>query len=321
MEEITASLVIGISARSLFNLEDENTIFEKKGIEAYTKFQLEHEDDLLKPGTAFPLIKALLRLNSLQPQRLVEVIVMSKNSPDTGLRVFNSIRNYDLDITRAAFSSGAALTHYLASFKVDLYLSKSEVNVQACIDAGFAAALIYDPPDNFSPETNQIRIAFDADAVIFSGESEQIYKEQGVAAFIEHEKENAYKPLQEGPFAKLLKTLSYIQSHLKIDPPPIRIAIVTSRNSPAHERVIRTLRAWNVRVDEAFFLGGISKHSMLQAFKAHIFFDDQHLHLDSAARVVPSARVLSKREYLDSTIINNEPDSDTSQSGILNGGE
>ena len=291
--DLSECLVVGISSRSLFDLEEENRIFEKDGFEAYSNYQRSHEEELLNPGAAYPLVQALLRLNSyVQGRRLVEVIVMSRNSPDTGLRVLRSIEKSGLDISRASFAGGASQAPYLEAFDVDLFLSKSEVDVQAAIDAGFPAAIIYDPPQGFDPSKDEIRIAFDADAVLFSEESERIYQERGLAAFAAHEKENARSPLREGPFAKLLKTLSFIQKQHAQGRSLIRIAIVTARGSPAHERVIRTLREWGVDIDEAFFLGGLLKKSdILKAFRAHIYFDDQDIHLASASKVVPSARV------------------------------
>ncbi|WP_088893323.1 5'-nucleotidase [Leptolyngbya ohadii] len=289
--DLSRLLVIGISSRSLFDLEEEAQIFEEKGLEEYIQHQLDREDQILKPGTAFPLVKGLLALNQQKGERLVEVIVMSRNSPDTGLRIFNSIKHYGLDITRAAFSGGEPLASYLDAFNVDLFLSKSKSDVQAAIDKGFAAALLYNPPDFSSDGLNQVRIAFDADAVLFSEESEAIYKTQGLEAFYENERSNADMPLQEGPFAKLLKTLSIMQQGFEPSEAPVRIAIVTARNSPAHERVIKTLRAWGVRVDAAFFLGGVSKDKVLKAFGAQIFFDDQEVHLGLASTVVPSGLV------------------------------
>ncbi len=284
-------LVIGISSRALFDLEEENQVFQEEGVERYIEYQLAHENDVLRPGTAFSLIQGLLALNHRAERRLVEVIVTSKNSPDSGLRIYKSIEHYGLDITRAAFVGGETLAPYLAAFDVDLFLSKFEPDVQSAIDAGFAAALLYAPPEQFNPDTDQIRIAFDGDAVLFSDESEAIYKHYGLEAFCENERRNADKPLPEGPFAKLLKTLSILQQDLDPIHPPIRIALVTARSSPAHERVIKTLRNWGVRVDAAFFLGGLPKQQVLQAFGAHIFFDDQEVHLGLAAAVVPSARV------------------------------
>jgi 5'-nucleotidase len=236
----------------------------------------------------------LLNLNSLAKERLVEVIVMSRNSPETGIRVLNSLKHYGLDITRSAFTGGEPLHGYMEAFEVDLFLSKEETDVQKVIDSGTAAAaLIFAPPSNFQPETSTVRIAFDADAVIFSDESEQIYKISGLSAFHKNESKNATVPLKEGPYAKLLKKLSKIQ--LKMDTgvelSPLRLAIVTARSSPSHMRVLNTLREWDVYVDEAFFLGGLPKDKILKAFKAHIFFDDQETHLVPARSVVPSARV------------------------------
>ncbi|HEU4322239.1 MAG TPA: 5'-nucleotidase [Roseiflexaceae bacterium] len=292
VKDFSRSLVIGISSRALFDLRVENQIYEREGLEAYSAHQLAHEDQVLPPGAGFPLVRALLRLNELMPgERRVEVIIMSRNSPDIGLRLFRSIAHYGLDITRAAFVGGANLTPYLEAFGVGLFLSASEEHVQAAIDAGVPAGLIYDPPADLCLTPEQIRIAFDGDAVLFSEESERVYQTEGLDGFHAHEQALAREPLPEGPFARLLKTLAYLQCETAAGPPPIRTALVTARGSPAHERVIRTLRAWGVRVDEAFFLGGMAKHRVLQAFGAHIFFDDQDIHCHPASRVVPTARV------------------------------
>jgi len=291
-------LVVGISSRALFDLEEENRIFEDDGLKAYCEYQIEHETDILKPGTAFPLIKALHNLN-LGDERLTEIIVMSRNSADTSLRIFNSIEHYGLDISRAALVGGNAISPYLNAFRTDLFLSANEEDVQDAINANIAAGIICshsDLPINLSEEISQIRIAFDGDAVIFSDESEQIYQKEGLMAFAEHEQINAMKPLPEGPFAKLLKTISLVQEQFTGDIIPIRTALVTARNAPAHERVIRTLRAWDVRIDEAFFLGGIEKSEVLKAFGAHIFFDDQTVHTEPASKYVPAARVPYKKD-------------------------
>jgi 5'-nucleotidase len=286
----TPGLVIGISSRALFNLSLENEIYETEGIAAYAAYQREHEDEILSPGSGFPLVKALLDLNHrVEDQRIVEVIVMSRNSADTGVRLFKSIQAHNLDITRAAFTSGAPLAPYLKAFKIDLFLSRYEDDVWAAIEAGIAGAVIYDPPEGFVPDDETIRIAFDGDAVLFGAESDEIYHSQGLAAWERHEVENALTPLPEGPFAKFLRTIAFLQNYF--DPSPIRTALVTARQSPAHERVIRTLRAWDIRIDEAFFMGGLSKDEVLQAFQAHIFFDDLEANLISASHVVPSARV------------------------------
>ena len=295
--DLTNYLVIGVSSRALFDLSYENEIYEKEGLEAYCQYQLDHENDILKPGTGFALIEAMLNINKIDPGvRRTEVVIISRNSADTSLRISNSIDAHKLDVTRAAFTGGEPVAKYLNAFEVDLFLSATEEDVQAAVQSQVAAGLIYDGPTrDRSDPLKQIRIAFDGDAVLFSKESEMIYQQQGLEAFIDHEKRNAQQPLPEGPFAKLLKTLSFMQFDLKSGArpgsAPIRTALVTARNSPAHERVIRTLRTWNVRIDETFFLGGIPKHKILESFSPHIFFDDQHLHCEGAARVVPTARV------------------------------
>ena len=239
-------------------------------------------------------MKALLHLNELADNDdLVEVIIMSRNSPDTSLRVFNAIAHYGLDITRSVLVSGASLAPYLSAFHTDLFLSACEEDVQSAIDSGIAAGIICtdQTPQVIPMPTSEIRIAFDGDAVLFADESEAIYKQQGLDAFEENERVHAREPLAEGPFAGFLKKLSNLQRKLGTQDCPVRTALVTSRSAPAHERVIRTMRAWNVRVDEAFFLGGLEKKDFLKAFGAQIFFDDQKIHTQSAAVEVPAARV------------------------------
>ncbi len=301
-------MVIGVSSRALFDLSKENEIFETQGLEAYCGYQVEHEQDILKPGPGFALIRALLQLNERSRDgNLVEVIIMSRNSPDTSLRVFNAIEYYGLPITRAVLSSGASLAPYLTAFHTDLFLSAYEDDVQCAIDSGIAAGIIctghsYGAGHGVGgrvipikgaavPEEYQIRIAFDGDAVLFADDSEVIFKQQGLNAFEENERVHAREPLAEGPFANFLRKLSDLQRMLGTENCPIRTALVTSRSAPAHERVIRTMRAWNVRVDEAFFLGGMEKKDVLKAFGAQIFFDDQSVHTVSASQAVPAARV------------------------------
>jgi 5'-nucleotidase len=288
-------LVIGISSRALFDLEAEEAIFRTQGLDAYRQHQLDHENEILKLGAGFALVRALLKLNELtHNQRFVEVVIMSRNSSETSMRIFNSIQHYGLDITRAALSGGASISPYLKAFNVSLFLSLHEDDVQAAVDSGVASALLYQKPENALEELGQIRIAFDGDAVLFSDESELIYQTQGIEAFENHERENALKPLPEGPFARLLKALSYIQNNFKTADgraAPIRTALVTARSSPAHERVIRTLRAWNVAIDETFFMGGVGKSDVLAAFKPHIFFDDQLGHCERASPLVQTGRV------------------------------
>lgn len=290
---LSDKLVIGISSRALFDLEHENKIYKSEGTEAYAAYQRANEDEPLKPGTAFPLIKSLLELNQrIKNRRLVEVVVISRNSPDTGLRAFNAIEAHKLDITRAAFTGGrACLVDYLKAFEVDLFLSRDLTDAQDAINAGIAAAQLYDPPESMTAIQQQIRIAFDGDAVLFSPDSEHIYKTKGLTAFLRYEKRHRKKSMTEGPFAKLLLGLSDIQKHFSREDCPVRIAIVTARNSPAHGRVVHTLRDWNVLVDEAFFLGGVDKDQVLKAFGAQIFFDDQHTHVSKASSHVPSGIV------------------------------
>lgn len=290
---LTDKLVVGISSRALFDLEQENEIYERDGVDVYADHQRQREDLPLQPGSAFPLVRALLRLNTLIPnQTLIEVVVISRNSPDTGLRAFNAIEKHGLDISRAAFTGGAeTITPYLQAFEVDLFLSKSASDVQQAIDGGIAAAHLQDLPKGFASDGQQIRIAFDGDAVLFSPESEAYYKKHGLAKFLRRERKLKHRAMGRGPFAKFLVALAEIQARFPRDKRPIRIAIVTARNSPAHARVIHTLRAWNVSVDEAFFLGGVSKDKVLQAFGAQMFFDDQEVHVKAAAQVVPSGQV------------------------------
>jgi 5'-nucleotidase len=292
--DLSNILVIGVSTRSLFNLENENEIFEKDGVDAFREFQLAHENEPLEPGTAFHLVKNLLDLNKFSEKRLVEVVIMSRNSPETGVRVLNSLQYYELDITRLAFSGGQPLAPYIGAYSIDLFLSKDSLDVQKIIDSGScAAALIFEPPTKNIIDDLTVKIAFDADAVLFSDESEQRYKREGLEAFQKFEKENENIPLSAGPFANLLKKLSKLQDQLPhgIESSPLRLAIVTARSAPAHLRVIKTLRDWGVYVNETYFLGGLSKNKVLEAFGSHIFFDDQDYHLDSASKLVPSGKV------------------------------
>ena len=292
--DIDDALVIAISSRALFDLERENRIFEDEGLEVYADFQEDNESNILEPGPAFPLVEALLKLNDKLGEHLIEVVIMSQNNPQTGMRVMNSIDYYKLGITRAAFSGGQPLGPFLAAYSVDLLLSKNFQDVQDAADHSVAAAQLYSPPENFNPDADEIRIAFDGDAVLFSDEAEVIYKQQGLDAFIEHEKNFAKQPLSEGPFGRVFRTLSRIKNHAGGG--VIRTALITARDRLSHERVILTLRNWGVTVDEAYFLGGLPKKEVLKAFNAHIFFDDQDKHAGPASEFVPSARVPYKRD-------------------------
>jgi 5'-nucleotidase len=286
-------LVVGISSRALFDLTESDRIFQSEGLKAYEDHQILMENKALDPGVGFPLVKVLLNLKGQRPEkRKIEVVVMSKNSAETSLRIFHSIQAHNLDITRAALTGGVSLAPYIDAFSVDLFLSFDSFDVQAVVNKGTAAALLYDKPKNPVEDViDQIRVAFDGDAVLFSDESEKIFQENGLEAFIEHEKQNARKPLPEGPFAKLAKSFSFLQSQYDEDHCPIRTALVTARNSPTHERVIRTLRTWGVDINESFFLGGMPKVEILKAFRPHIFFDDQKKHCDLASDSIATGHV------------------------------
>ncbi len=303
--DLSQPLVIGISSRALFDLEEENCVYEQEGLEAYIAFMRSREHEVLRPGPAFPLVKAFLNLNRLQTgQRTAEVIVMSRNNADTSLRIFRSIRHYGLDITRAALVGGADVAPYLKAFRTDLFLSAHAPDVKQAVDNGIAAGMILTGASLMGQggDIGQIRIAFDGDAVLFSAESEKVFKQQGLDAFIAHETQRADTPLPKGPFANFLMTLSNLQSlYQNQEQAPIRTALVTSRSAPAHERAIKTLRNWGVRVDEAFFLGGVPKTDILASFGAHIFFDDQQVHATPASAVVPSA-VVPYRDGDDPTV-------------------
>ena len=300
------TLVIGISATALFDLSESDKLFQDEfkkdpdnAIETYRKHMLENEEKKLEEGIGFPLVKALLNLNKYQKSDeppLVEVVVMSRNSPETGIRVLNAIRNIGLNITRSAFTAGESSADYLEAFDVDLFLTTNENDAQKVIDSRVCASAVLSTPPEYKCEIpeDQVRIAFDGDAVLFDESSELVYKDQGMKAFHENESTSQNVPMNEGPFANFLKKLSKLQERLpmKVEFSPVRIALVTARNSPSDLRVIKTLRHWGVYVDEAFFLGGVEKSNILKAFKAHIFFDDQDVHLKTSSLIVPSGKVL-----------------------------
>lgn len=287
-------LVVGISSRALFNLEVENEVFEKKGLKAYREYQIVHEKDILEPGSGFTLVKNLLNINKLAKRKLVEVIVMSRNSADTSLRIIHSLDYYKMDVGRMVLSGGEDISRYLSAFGVDLFLSCNENDVSNAIQNGFAAAKIYTRDKKYAIPDEQIRIAFDADAVIFSAESEKIYKESGLDAFNQNEIEKQDIALAKGPMANFLKALSRLQEETR-DLSVLRTAIVTARNKDTGIRVIKTLRSWNIIVDEVFFMQGANKAEVLKCFGANIFFDDQDVHAAPASKLVPSARVPYKK--------------------------
>ena len=282
-------LVVAISSRALFDLEESHRVFEEQGVDAYCRYQIEHENEALEPGVAFPLAKKLLALNS-DGRAWAEVVLISRNSADTGLRIFNSMQHYDLKITRAAFSGGESPYRYVSAFNAHLYLSADPRDVGRALADGFAAATIL--PSHVGMNTgDQLRIAFDGDAVVFGDDAERIYQQQGLNAFTASERAAADTPLPGGPFKKVLAALHRIQSAYPPERVPIRTALFTARSAPAHERVIRTLRAWQIRIDEAVFLGGLDKGQFLKSFGADIYFDDQQGHCDSTRQHVPTGHV------------------------------
>ena len=287
-ERFSERLVVAISSRALFDLDECHAIYERDGVDAYTQHQIAHEDEPLEPGVAFHLVRKLLALNQSRPEQpVIEVILLSRNSADAGLRVFNSIRHYGLPIARAAFTRGASTWPYVGSFGAHLFLSTNSDDVRAALSAGHAAATVL-ASNSTDNATDQLRIAFDGDAVLFSDDSERIFKTQGLIAFEENEAAAARVPLAGGPFKPFLAVVHQIQRN---NSDLIRTALVTARGAPAHERVVRTLRAWGIRIDEAFFLGGLEKGSFLREFGADIFFDDQQENCESARQHVATGHV------------------------------
>jgi len=283
-------LVIAISSRALFNLEESHRVFEEEGLNAYQQYQISKEDQPLEQGDAFLLVQKLLGLNKLLNESPVQVILLSRNSADTGLRIFNSIQHYGLDISRAAFSGGESPYRYISAFNSHLFLSTDGADVRQALESGVAAATILPSEKSVTPN-EQLKIAFDGDAVLFSDDSEKIFKNKGLEAFTENEKEAANEPLSGGPFKPILAALQQIQMAFPPGESPLRTCLVTARAAPAHERVVRTLRAWNIRIDESLFLGGLDKGEFLHAFDADVFFDDQEGHCESARNHVATGHV------------------------------
>lgn len=281
-------LTVAISSSALFDLTSSNAVFENEGVDAYSKYQIAHENDVLAPGVAFGLVKKFLNLNKLEPN--VEVILLSRNSADTGLRIFNSIQHYGLNITRAAFCSGDEPYKYVNAFHSHLFLSADPQDTRRALRANCAAATIISPT-SLNQNDKQLRLAFDGDAVLFSDDAQRVCEEEGLEAFAQSEKDAALEPLPAGPFKGFLEALHTIQRSFDPDECPIRTALVTARSAPAHERVIRTLRSWGIRLDEALFLGGMSKAEFLKAFCADIFFDDHPENCDLAKQHVVTGHV------------------------------
>ena len=290
-ETLEDKLVIGISSRALFDLVEANALFEREGLSAYREYQRVHENEILEPGTAYPLVKGLLAVNERAGEQLVEVIVFSRNDADSAMRVLRSIEAHGLPITRGVFRGGRDPWPMLPALSCDAFLSAEPSQVLKARESGVAAALILPSARLADADITEVRIAFDGDAVLFDPASQQVYDEQGLDAFHEHEAAHADVPMSPGPFRPFLEGLARIQAHFGATS-PVRTALVTARAAPAHYRVVNTLRSWGVNVDETYFLGGVDKTEVLRIFGAHIFFDDQRVHAERAASHVPAAQVL-----------------------------
>ena len=296
-ESLEDKLVVGISSRALFDLTDANEVFEQGGLSAYRAYQREHEHDTLEPGTAFPLVRGLLAVNERADERLVDVVILSRNDADTGMRVLRSVEAHGLDITRGVFRGGRDPYPLLRAMSCDVFLSAEPAQVLKAREQGVAAAYILPSAKMADDDLTEVRIAFDGDAVLFDPASQQLYDSEGLDAFHQFEADHADEPMSPGPFRPFLEGLARIQAHFGAAS-PIRTALVTARAAPAHYRVVNTLRSWGVNVDETYFLGGVDKAEVLKAFGAHIFFDDQRAHAEAAATLVPAAQVLWSEEDL-----------------------
>ena len=289
---LNGQLVVAISSRALFDFEQENEVFEQGDDRAYMDLQLSKLDEPAKPGVAFSLVQKLLAFNSKEIKR-VEVVMLSRNDPVSGMRVFRSAQHYGLNVQRGTFTRGQPPWRYLKPLHANLFLSTHLSDVRAALEAGVPAAQVYPQSTHASSaHPNEVRIAFDGDAVLFSDEAERVFQEQGLSAFQQHEKDNANLPLSGGPFKPLLEALHRLQQE---GTPTMRLrtALVTARSAPAHERAIRTLMNWDIEVDEAMFLGGLAKGEFLREFEPDFFFDDQTGHVNSAAEHVPAGHVAS----------------------------
>ena len=307
-------LVVAVSSRALFDLEMEHRLFEEAGIEAYRKYQTEHKDDPLKPGLAYPFVRRLLMLNKIYGPESFKVIVISRNSPETGQRFFSSCRYYNLPIKAGAFTSGQSTFPYLSAYGASLFLSANKENVIRAIHQGQPAGLVL-PTDLSQQEAdseNELRIAFDFDGVIVDDESEKTYKKEGLAGFERFEQRLKTTPHSPGPLHQLFKKLARFQ---ELDEklgqgnpyykPNIRVAIVTARGAPSEQRLITTLRSFGMRAAELFLLDGMSKAGVLEAFRPHIFFDDQIRHLEGTKQIVPSVLIpFGVRNGQDTLVVN-----------------
>ena len=288
---LEGKLVVAISSRALFDFEKENEVFEREGEEKYIGLQLSSLDIPAKEGVAFPLVKKLLSFNTGK-DRHVEVVILSKNDPVSGLRVFRSAEKAGLPVERGVFTRGRTPYRYLNALDANLFLSTNETDVLSAIALGYPAAIVYPQSHGSAAQhPDEVRIAFDGDGVLFSDEAERVYQRDGLNAFQKHETQHANRPLPPGLFKPLLEALHRLQTAGSDVPMRIRTALVTARSAPAHERAIRTLMDWNIGVDEAFFLGGLDKAAFLREFEPDFYFDDQRGHVESARQHVASGHV------------------------------
>ena len=290
---LSDKLVVAISSRALFDFEEENRVFDAENPHAYMRLQQERLAVPARPGVAFPLVRKLLAFNSAAAQR-VEVVMLSRNDPVTALRIFRSVESAGLQLERGVFTQGRDPFRYLRPLGAHLFLSANERDVGEALQLGFPAARVL--TESVAAGINypdELRIAFDGDAVLFSDEAERVYQEGGLEAFGAHETSKAALPLSGGPFKPLLAALHQLQQQADVSGMRLRIALVTARSAPAHERAINTLMRWNLAVDEAMFLGGLEKGPFLREFEPDFFFDDQSGHVNSAARHVPAGHVRS----------------------------
>lgn len=284
---------IAVSARSLFDMEASNVIFQEQGLTSFLNHLTENEDVPFEPGPAYPLVQALTRLNDRYDKPVVEIIIVSSIQPEAGMRVLTSCKHHGLEIKRASFVSGADIVPYLQANDVNLFITRSETDAQKAMNQGIAAALMYDAPAHpLIDEGDQIRVVFDGDAVLFDDSSERIYKAKGLDDFLEHEAEKVNEPLPKGPFAAFFMFIMTLQKQAPIGQKPFYVILVTARNAmdPA-TRVMRTFKSWESSVDETHFLNGMKKARIVQAARPHIFLDDQDVHVEPASKLVPAARV------------------------------
>jgi len=296
---IDRKLVVGISSNALFDLEKEDSIFKNDGLNAYRNYQIQNKTKILDKGVAFPFIRRFLHINDIySKEKPVEVVLLSKNSPETGVRIYNSIKHYGLDITRATFMSGKSPYEYIPAFNISLFLATDKNDVDLAVAAKFAAGRVIRTKIVDDKSISELRVAFDFDGVIADDEAEKVYKNNGIEKYYEYEIEHSQDALNPGPLADFFKKLSFFQKleSKKEEKDPnykkiLKTAIITARNAPAHERAINTLKKWGVTVDEMFLLGGVEKKRILDIMKPHLYFDDQLVHLDESIHNIPLVHI------------------------------